>query len=76
MQEKKPSPLTPSGRQQHEHRERAISPELKSWIRNAIVPILVKEYIAEHERPISLAPRCETVIKAAASTATATRTGK
>ncbi|MGC1107112.1 MAG: hypothetical protein WA876_11285 [Candidatus Acidiferrales bacterium] len=54
----------------------AISPELKEWIRNVIVPILVKEYLVEHEGTLSLAPGRERVIETDASTASAERIGQ
>jgi hypothetical protein len=42
-----------------------LDPELRSWIRNVIVPAMVRDYIAEHGSPNSLAepiatmPQCE-----------------
>ena len=42
-----------------------LDPEVRSWIRNVIVPAMVREYIAEHGSPNSLAepiaavPQCE-----------------
>jgi hypothetical protein len=45
-----------------------ISPELKSWLDDVIVPALVKAYIAEMERKNRIAPACtlglESVLKA------------
>jgi hypothetical protein len=35
---------------------REISPEIKSWIDKCIVPLLVKEYLAEFESSKKIAP--------------------
>jgi hypothetical protein len=32
-----------------------LDPEVRSWIKNVIVPAMVREYIAKHEIPNSLA---------------------
>lgn len=54
--------------------ERAgISPELKSWIRNAIVRALVREFLTEKQAPISLAPQRVEVLETEPSTVTAER---
>jgi hypothetical protein len=43
-----------------------MSPEVRSWIDNVLVPAMVREYVAEHRRLNSLAspsvavPECET----------------
>lgn len=42
-----------------------LDPEVRSWIRNVLVPAMVREYVAEHGSPNSLAepivavPQCE-----------------
>ena len=42
-----------------------LDPGVRSWIRNVIVPAMVREYIAEHgsrnslAEPIALVPQCE-----------------
>ena len=42
-----------------------LDPEVRSWIQNVIVPAMVREFIAEHDTPNTLAestaamPQCE-----------------
>lgn len=57
--------------------ERAdISSELKSWIKNAVVPILVREFIAEKHAPISLAPQRVEVLEIQRTVTAAERIAK
>ncbi len=62
--------------QQVNQRDRLLklSPELKSWIDGVIVPVLVREYLAELEHEKSACPGAEAVTESAATrTATAER---
>ena len=41
-----------------------LDPEVRSWIRNVIVPAMVREYLAEHgaivvAEPIAVVPQCK-----------------
>ena len=42
-----------------------LDPEVRSWIRNVIVPAMVREYLAEHggaivvAEPIVVVPKCK-----------------
>ena len=36
-----------------DHRDSALSPEMKSWIDNCLVPILIKEYLAESQNAVA-----------------------
>lgn len=40
---------------------REIAPELKSWIDNCVVPLLVKEYLAEYESTKKIAAKADDV---------------
>lgn len=54
--------------------EKEISPALKSWIRNAVVPALLREWKEQDSASVSLAPQREEVVKTRTKiTATAER---
>jgi hypothetical protein len=46
---------------------RRISPELKSWIDNCLVPIMVEEYLAQHSGEKSIAAESTPVVTSAAT---------
>jgi hypothetical protein len=50
---------------------RPISPDLKNWIRNCIVPILVREYLATQK--IQIVSDCNEVLETAVTSATAAK---
>ena len=50
--------------------DRRLSPRLKSWIDNCLVPSLVREFIAEKEREKSACAEGEPVAEFAATNAT------
>jgi hypothetical protein len=50
---------------------RPISPDLKSWIKNCIVPILVREYLATQQ--IQIVSERDEVLESDVTTATAAR---
>jgi hypothetical protein len=49
-----------------------LDPEVRSWITNVIVPAMVREYVAKHEIPNTLAepivdvPQCEENVRLSA----------
>jgi hypothetical protein len=57
----RPAPTHTSGEPLSPH----LTPELRSWITNVLVPAMVTEYIAEHDsaigvaKPIAAVPQCE-----------------
>jgi hypothetical protein len=53
---------------------RPISPGLKSWIKNCVVPILVQEYLAIHE--IEVVTERDKVVERDSNTPTAARMGE
>jgi hypothetical protein len=53
---------------------RPISPDVKSWIKNCIVPILVREYLATQE--IQIVNERDEVLESNATSATAARVGQ
>lgn len=52
---------------------RTVSPAMKSWIRNCIVPALVQEFLATRSANLSIMSERHKVIESGRSTATATR---
>ncbi len=44
-------------------RHNSLTPELKSWLDNVIVPALVRQYLAQLERQKSLATGAEPVVE-------------
>ena len=49
-----------------------LDPEVRSWVKNVIVPAMVREYVAEHEitntlaEPIAAVPQCEENVRLSA----------
>lgn len=55
---------------------RAISPAMKSWIRNCIVPTLVREYLAEKKANVPVEGAACKVVKSDSYAATPRRVGR